>query len=343
MTTTEIERPTAPPPPAAMAQLINGGVWITQAIYVAAKLRVADQLTDGPRTINEIAAAVSAHPESLYRVLRALASIGIFAEDAGGSFALTPMAETLRTDLPGSLHGMALLWGEPFHWNAWSKFVDGVRRGETPLELYYGMPLFQYMTANPDHFQIFDDAMTGFSGFEAAAVAGGYDFSAFGTLADLGGGHGFLIAEILRANPGLRGILFDLPPVVGGAGSLIDQAGVRDRCEIAGGSFFEQVPQADAYILKNIVHDFSDDQVVALLKKIRQSIAPDGKLLVVQEALPEGNAPSVGKLMDMQMLFIGGKERTEAEYRKLYAAAGFELRRVLPTQSPLHIIEGVPV
>jgi hypothetical protein len=204
------------------------------------------------------------------------------------------------------------------------------------------MSLFEYFMSHPDHFELFDGAMSGFSGPEAQAVATAYDFSGIRTLVDVGGGHGLLLATILRANPHLRGVLFELPPVAEGAKRHLAELDVLDRCAVIAGDFFESVPAGgDAYILKNIVHDFDDERAIAILKNCRRATSSQAKILVVQEALPAGNTPSVGKLLDLQMLLIGGRERTEDEYRALYGAAGFELTRVVPTPSPLHVIEGV--
>jgi hypothetical protein len=330
------------PPPVAMTQMITGGVWITKSLYIAAKLGLADLLAQGPRTSAELAEAAGAHAPSLHRVLRALASVGVFAEDETGRFHLTPLAATLQSG-PGSLRDMAIVWGEPWHWEIWGSLLHGVQTGEVPWQHASGMQLFEYFTRHPDRFAQFDGAMSGFSGPEAQAVVAAYDFAGSSKLVDVGGGLGLLLAMILRATPAARGTLFDLPPVIADAGQLLAALEVADRCELVAGNFFEAVPAGgDTYLLKNIVHDFGDEQALAILRQVRRAIAPGGKLLVIQEALPPGNAPSAGKLLDIQMLLIGGRERTAEEYDRLYAAAGFELARIIPTPSPLHIIEGVP-
>lgn len=332
----------APPPPVVMTQMITGGVWITQSLYVAAKLGIADLVAAGPQPVAALAEATGTHAQSLYRVLRALASVGVFAEDEAGHFGLTPLAATLQSNIPGSLRAMALLWGESWHWEAWSRFLTGVQKGTVPLVEATGQTLFEYFGAHPDHARIFEGAMTSFSGMEAAAVTGAYDFTGLDTIVDVGGGHGLLLGTILRANPARRGILFELPFMVDGADSLLRDLGVRDRCEIATGDFFQGVtPGGDAYLLKNILHDFTDEQALAILRNCRRAMAPGAKVLTIQEAIAPGNGPSFGKLIDIQMLFIGGRERTEAEYRDLYAAADLTLTRILPTGSPLNIIEGI--
>jgi O-methyltransferase domain/Dimerisation domain len=343
---TTLEAPTSAPvapPPVVMTQIITGGLWITKSIYVAAELGIADLVADGPQDVATLAAASGAHAPSLYRVLRALASIGIFAEDEQGRFGLTPLAATLRRDVPGSVRDLARLWGVDWHWAAWNNFIDTVRTGQDSVSLYSGMPLFAFFGEHPDRAQMFEGAMTTFSAQEAGAIAAAYDFSGIGTLTDLGGGHGLLLATILQANPALRGVLFELPFALDGARHLLSEQGLTDRSAVVGGNFFEGVPASDAYILKNILHDFDDAQATAILASCRRSLNPGGRVLVVQEVLPPGNAPSGGKLLDMQMLFIGGKERTETEYRDLLAAAGLRLTRVIPTHSPLHIIEAVAV
>lgn len=333
----------AAPPPAVMAQLITGGVWITKALYVAAALEIADRVSEQPRTAEELADAAGAHAPSLYRVLRALASIGVFAEDEDGRFSLTPLADTLRSDRSGSLRGMALLWGHPEHWQAWGSFLDTVRTGRSGFELAFGVPLFQFFAQRPEIALIFNDAMTAFSGYEADAVAAAYDFSGAGSLVDVGGGQGLLLATILRRFPGVRGVLFDLPSVVTAGNAPLDALGVRDRATVVGGDFFAAAPDGgDVYILKNIVHDFDDRQALAILSVVRRAMDAHGTLLLAQEVLPPGNAPSGGKLLDMQMLLIGGRERTEAEYRSLLEGGGFRLTRIIPTQAPLSLIEAVP-
>lgn len=331
----------AAPPPVAMTQLITGGLWITKSLYVVAELGIADLVAEAPQDATALAAATGAHGPSLYRVLRTLASLGIFAEDDAGRFGLTPLAATLRRDVPGSVRDLARLWGVDWHWEAWNRFLDTVRTGQDSVSLYSGKPLFAYFADHPDRARMFEGAMTTFSAQEAEAIAAAYDFSGIGTLTDLGGGHGLLLATILRANPALRGVLFELPFALDGARRLLSEAGLDDRATVVGGDFFEGVPTSDAYILKNIVHDFADAQATAILANARRALRPGGKVLVAQEVLPPGNAPSGGKLLDMQMLFIGGRERTEAEYRTLFADAGLRLARIIPTASPLHIIEGV--
>jgi hypothetical protein len=324
--------------------MIAGSVFLSRALYVAAELGIADLLAREPQTSAALAEACHAHAPSLGRVLRALASVGVFAEDEQGRFGLTPLAETLRSDTAGSLRALAQFYGAPWHTHAWDSLLHGVQTGETPIVHATGMSVFEYFMSHHDHFALFDQAMTGFSVAEADAVVAGYDFAGIARVVDVGGGHGYLLASILRANPALRGVLFDLPPVVDGAQALLDRLGVAERCEIVAGDFFQAVPAGgDAYLLKNIIHDFTDEQACIILSACRRAMGDGARLLLVQEVLPPGNAPSPGKLLDMQMLLIGGRERTEAEYRALLESAGFALQRVVQLPAPLHIIEATPL
>lgn len=332
------------PPVAVMSQMIAGSVFLSRALYVAAQLGVADLVAHEAQSTVALAEACGAHAPSLGRVLRALASVGVFAEDEQGRFGLTPLAETLRSDAAGSLRALAQFYGAPWHTQIWDSLLYGVQTGETPIEHAAGMSVFEYFMSHHEHFALFDQAMTGFSIGEAGAVVAGYDFAGIERLVDVGGGHGYLLGSILRSYPSLRGVLFDLPPVIGGAPALLEQLGVSGRCELVAGDFFQAVPPGgDAYLLKNIIHDFDDQRAGAILRSCRQAMGDQGRLLIVQEVLPPGNAPSPGKLLDMQMLLIGGRERSEPEYRSLLAGAGFALTRVVSLPAPLHVIEARPL
>jgi hypothetical protein len=319
---------------------------VSQAIHVAATLGIADLLEDGARSADELAEATGTHPPALYRTLRALASVGVFAEETDGRFGLTPLAEHLRTDAPGSLRSWAMLMGRPYFFTSWGHLLHSVKTGEAAFPEVYGTTAWEYRAAHPEEGAIFDAAMTGLSGAEAEAVVRSYDFSAIGILVDVGGGEGALLAAILAANPALRGVLFDQPHVVAGAGPLLEQAGVADRCEVVGGSFFEGVPEgADAYLLKSIVHDWDDASAIEILRKCRAAMADTGRLLLVERGIRPGNEPDPAKFIDLMMLvMLGGRERTADEYGRLYAEAGFRLTNIIPaTGSLLVIIEGVPV
>ncbi len=276
--------------------------------------------------------------------MRALASAGVFADDGTGAYVNTALSSTLRQDAAVSVWGMAELAGLPACLRAWDAFTGAVRGdgARTAWELAHGMSFIEYFAANPADAAVFQQGMTAFSAIEAQAVVDAYDFSGIGTLVDVGGGHGLLLATILAASPRLSGVLFELPSVLDGARELLAEHGVADRCTTIGGDFFESVPAADAHILKNIVHDWDDERTLVILRNCRAAATHDrARLLIVQEALPPGNTPSFGKLLDLQMLVLGGRERTEAEYRSLLHGAGYELTQIVPTSASLHVIESI--
>lgn len=335
---------TEAPPAVAMTEMLWGSLWLSHVLPLVAELGVADEIGDGARSVEQLSAVTGANRDRLGRCLRALASLGVFASDDDGGYRNTPLSDTLRSDSPVSLRGMAILTGLPAHRQAWGALPDAIRSadgGRSVWELAHRMPLFAYFGEHPDDAAVFQQGMTAFSGIEAHAVAAAYDFSGIGTLVDVGGGHGLLLATILGANPDLSGVLFELPFMLEGARELLAEHGVAERCRVEVGDFFESIPAGDAHILKNIVHDFEADQAVAILRNCRAAAQPGARVLIVQEALPPGDAPSFGKLLDLQMLLIGGRERTEAEYRALLQASGYELSRIVETASPLHIVEGV--
>jgi hypothetical protein len=316
---------------------------VSQAIHVAASLGIADHLKDGPRSVEELAAATGSRAPSLYRLLRALASVGIFVE-ADGRFDLTPLAEYLRSDVPGSVRAWAIMIGRPYAWSTWSSLWESVATGEPAFPALHGMSAWEYRAAHPEEGAIFDAAMNSLATTAAGAVVDSYDFSEIGVLADVGGGQGELLAGILAANADMRGILFDQPHVVAGAAPVLERAGVADRCEVVGGSFFEAVPRgADAYLLKSVIHDWDDPPAVEILRRCRAAIPDTGKLLLVEYLVRPGNEPDPLKFRDLMMLvMVGGRERTVEDFRRLYAEAGFQLTEVVPAP-PYHVIEGVPV
>lgn len=322
-------------------QMITG-YWTSQAIYAAAKLGIADLLVDNPQTAAQLASATDTNAGALYRVLRALASIGIFEENEQQEFALTPMAEYLRSDVPGSKRALAMMSGDE-QFQCWSEIMYSVKTGKTSFDKVFGQPIFEYLSQHEDKGQIFDQAMMGIHGRETGEIMQAYDFSGIQTLVDVGGGNGSNIAHILQQYPEMQGILFDLPHVVERAQPHIEAAGLSDRCEIVGGNFFEAVPgNADAWFMRHIIHDWDDEKSLTILKNCHTAMPADAKLLVVESVIPAGNEPFAGKFLDLVMLMIpGGKERTAEEYRSLFAEAGFELTRVIPTESELSIIECV--
>jgi hypothetical protein len=331
-----------PSPQDELARLMSG-YWHTQAIHVAARLGVADLLKDGPRSAEELAGSTGTHPRALYRLLRALASLGIFAEDDERRFALTPLAGCLRSDVPGSLRSLAIMRGE-WQYEAWGRLLYSVQTNRPAFEKVFGLPLFDFLSRHPDKGRLFDDAMTGVHGRETAAMLQAYDFSGIGTLADVGGGNGEVLTSILKRYPHMKGILFDLPAVAERTRANVEAAGLAGRCAVVAGNFFESVPAgADAYLLRHIIHDWDDDRSAAILRHCRQAMGGAGKLLVVEGVVPRGNEPSVSKFFDLAMLVVpGGLERTEEEYRRLFEAGGFRLVRIVPTPSWISVLEGEP-
>ena len=334
----------AMPPQFAVLQMASG-YWVSRSIYVAAKLGIADLLKDSPKSCDELAIATGTHAPSLYRVLRALASLGVFAETQPNHFTLTPLAACLQSDVPNSFRAFVIMLGEE-QYRAWGEFMHSVQTGGSSFEHIYGMNLYEYLAQNPESAKIFDESMTNFSAIESGAIAASYDFSSIQTLVDIAGGQGLLIASILKSNPTLKGVLFDLPHVIERAKRFLEAEGVLERCQLAAGNFFESVPEGgDAYILKYIIHDWDDEKAIAILKQCHKVMPANGKILVAEQVIPPGNKPFMGKLLDLQMLVMtsGGCERTEAEYRALFEKAGFKLTRIVPTQDEISIIEGIRV
>lgn len=316
------------------------GYWVSQAIYAAAKFNIAEHLNDGPKSVEELAQITSTDTDALYRLLRALASVGIFAEGESRQFSLTPMAEPLRSDVPGSKRALALMAGDE-QFRTWAEIDYSIQTGKIAFEKVFGKPIFDYLGENPDKARIFDAAMTGIHGRESNVILEAYDFSGFGVLADIGGGNGSLMSEMLQKHTAMKGILFDLPHVVEHAKDNIESAGVSDRCDVVGGNFFEAVPEgADAYLMRHIIHDWDDAKSLTILRNCHRVMPAESKLLLVESVIPSGNEPFGGKFLDLVMLLIpGGKERTEEEYRALLSKAGFQLSRIVPTETEVSIIE----
>lgn len=328
------------------AQIINllFGKFISQAITVMARLGVADQLAAGPLPAETIAARVGADGESLYRTLRALSVVGVVREDAGRVFSLLPAGETLRSDHPHSTRAMAQWLNLDISWQAWGAFEHSVRTGRPAFDHVFGSNVFDHFAGHPEAAQVFDRAMTGFSHATGRAVAETDIFAGIGELVDIGGGQGFLLAAILRRNPGMRGAVLDLPHVVPQAAALFAAEGVADRARALAGSFLEAVPPADAYVMKFILHDWDDATCVGLLSRCRSGLRGQGRVLVVETVVPPPGEPGISKLLDLEMLAMtpGGRERTADQFTRLFAAAGLRLQRILPTASPVHILEAVP-
>ena len=325
-----------------MLQMLTGK-WVSIGISMAARFGVADELESGPKTAGELAAATKTNGPALYRLLRALASVGVFSEGEDGRFTNTPLSDLLRTDAQPGLRNISMMLLDDWHQDVWRAMPWTVETGKpAPLKVW-GKQGFERFTEHPEDAVNFNNAMTDMSTADSAPTAAAYDFSRFRDIADVGGGLGLLLSEILKKTPGLRGILFEMPYFIDKVRDSPLLKPYADRCQVVGGSFFESVPEADAYILKHIIHDWDDEKSKAILSTLRKSIRPGGKLLLAEAVVPPRNEPSFVKILDLEMLMIGGLERTEQQYRDLYAAAGFRLDRVVPTQGPMQIIEGSPV
>jgi hypothetical protein len=317
------------------------GYWVARLVEVAASLSLADRLEKGPRTAAQLAAATGIGATDLYRVMRALASVGVFAETKDGKFKLTPLAATLRTDAPGSMRTSAMLLNAGWQWDAWQQLLPALKSGEVPFDKAHGMPVFEYLEKHPADLAVFHKATTGLTN---PAVAEAYNFSKFKTVVDVGGGHGALLATILKAHPKVKGTLFDQPSVIAGAanGGHVTAKSVAGRCTLEKGNFFTNVPKgADVYTLKYLLHDWNDERSVQILKNCRAAMHGKSRLLVIDSVIPPGNGPDYVKLLDIEMLTIGGRERTKADFAAIFRAAGLKLTRVIPTRSPLSIVEGV--
>jgi hypothetical protein len=328
----------------ALHQLING-YRISQAIHVAASLHIADHLVNGPRTSRELAAATTTHPDALHRLLRALAAAGVLHEGDGPAFSLTPIGQYLRRDIAGSRQAWAIFSGRPTYWGAWGQLLHSVRTGENAFRHAHGIDVWEYRTRNPAESEIFDVAMREGSLRAFADVCAHCDFSRFNQIADIGGGDGSFLASILKANDGCHGVLFDQPHVVTAASAVLREAGVATRCEIVGGSFFEDIPPAcDAYLLKFILHDWQDEQAVALLRTCRRACRTSGKLIVIERVLASANEGLEGKFSDLNMLVsAGGRERTLGEFEALFEAARFASVSVAHAMDSLAVIEATPI
>ena len=332
------------PPSASVLDLISTA-WVAQGVYTATKLGIIEVLRDGPQSADAIAEKVDANPDAVYRLMRLLASRGVFTQHRDGRFALAPMGAALRADAPESMRGIVLFWGDPLHWEHWGQLSLSVRTGRCAIEELRGKPTFEWFEDVPELAAVFNDGMTSISKMETPTVVAAYDFSRFGTIVDVGGGHGLLIAEILRQAPNSKGVLFDAESVIDGAPTVLGPAGVSDRCAAVVGSFFESVPAGgDAYVLKHIVHDWDDEKSVQILRNVRAAMNPDAKVLIVETVVPDDDREHLSKLLDMEMLVAAsGRERTEAEYAELLRQAGFRHTRTVATVGPASLVEAVAV
>jgi O-methyltransferase domain/Dimerisation domain len=321
------------------------GFRVTQLLHVAAKLGLADLLHAGPQSAQTLAAHTRCNPDALYRVLRALTNIGIFNELPQRHFELTPLGASLRSDSEGSLRDAAVLYGEAWLWNAYAELMYSVRTGEPAFDAVHGMSFFSYLREAPTAGERFNAAMSAFSAQETAAVVAAYDFTPYRVIADIGGGHGRLLAAILDASPEAQGMLFDLPQVCAGARPMFEATGLFARTTLVGGDFFRCIPPgAHLYVLKSVIHDWDDEKAQRILANCRAAMTPQARLLLIERVVGEANEIAEAKLFDINMLaMVGGRERTRGEYRALLGAAGFRLTRILATASPLSIIEAAPI
>ncbi len=344
MATTQVPVGTDTSPFERVMQLANGFA-LSSALYVATKLDVPDLLAQGARPVSELAAATGCNEDALYRVLRVLASVGVFAE-GGGRFALTPVSAALRSNVPGSAREMVLWLGNRFHFHVWAELSFSVKTGRPAVEHVYGKPAFEAMAAQPEVARDFNSGMTCVSRQLAPAVLEVYDFSGLDTLVDVAGGHGFVLCEILRQYPRLKGILFDVQSVVEDPKCAQCLLHVKHRCRTVAGNFFESIPSgADAYYMQHIIHDWDDEPALKVLGNCRQALEgqTNGKLLVVDSVIPQDSQPHFGKLLDLEMLLMpGGRERTEPEFRALFTKAGFQMTRIVPTRGADSVIEARP-
>jgi hypothetical protein len=324
-----------------MRRLIVAGR-ISQLIGLCVQLGIPDLLKNGAKTVEDLAKETNSHAQSLYRALRLLASEGVFVEEGDRKFSLTPLSETLQTTAPVSLRASALFEVSDIGRLTWTNVSHSVKTGRSAFTHVFGQPMFEYLTQHSDDAAIFDAFMAEMTAAAATSIAEAYDFSGIATVVDIGGGHGVFLASILAARPEIRGILFDLPHVTSGAPGTLRHAGVIDRCETIAGSFFDTVPPgADAYILKSVLHDWSDQECLKILKNCHGSMSPGARLLVIELDLPPGNQPHFGKYVDMNIMLQteGGYQRSEKEHQALFEASGFCLARVVPTPSAFSVTE----
>jgi hypothetical protein len=338
--------PAEVPPEVAASQhvfQVATGYIASTALYVAVKLGIADRLGDGVKPIAKLAIETGANEDALYRVLRLLSSLGIFAETQPRIFGHTLASSVLRAGRPESIHHMALWMPDPLHLRIYADAMHSVTTGQPAIDKTEGKPAFEYLRDNREISEIFNNAMTAFSAFVVPAVLDAYDFSGIELLVDVAGGHGQVLTSILQRYPKMRGVLFDVDHVIAGAVHRIRAIGLEDRLATQSGNFFESVPEGgDAYIMKHIIHDWDDARATTILTNIRRVMKPEGRLILLEAVLQPANTPDMGKLIDLEMMLIpGGRERTEIEFKSLFEKAGFKLRRVVPTASPLSVVEAV--
>ncbi|MGC0313988.1 methyltransferase [Kitasatospora acidiphila] len=336
----------APSTPQPFDQMLGivANYWVSRAVYAGTALGLPDLVAAGPKTAAELAELTGSEPRSLSRLLRALTGVGLFRTDEQGRYATTPLGDTVRSDVPGSLGSLVQLELGDAHHAAWGRLVDSVRLGEPGFDKAVGRDIWQHFEATPELNAHLGRAMTGGTAMVADAVLAAYDFAPFGSIVDVGGGEGAFLAAILTAHPGARGTVLDLPGAVANGRPKVEAAGLADRLELVAGSFFEKVPGgADLYTMKWVLHDWDDQACIEILKTTRRAMPEGARLLVVDTVVPDGDDFSLSKILDLNMMVLsGGQERTAEEFRALLAAAGFTLTRIVPTASPSSVVEAVP-
>lgn len=335
--------PTASPPQFTILLGMVGGVRLAKAMHVAVQLGIPDLVDADPVSAKSLAEQTGMHEKSLYRLLRAIASIGIFKEVAPTQFVATDLSRYLRRDYPDTMRDMVLMMFTDSDWEAWERLDYSVRTGRSAFEYVHGVDCWTYMATHPEEYAVFNRAMTAISDATNEPIVRAYNFSSIPVLADIGGGHGKLLATILQAHPSMQGILFDCPPVIEDAGKFINGTDVADRCQLVGGNFFEEVPAgADAYLLKHVLHDWDDEACRKILSTCSKVMRADAKLLIAEQVLPPINAPVGTVSADLSMLVgPGGCERTEQEYRTLLEASGFCVTGIYPTHVLHSVIEAI--
>jgi hypothetical protein len=337
-TTPDQQVPVQPTPEVVQQafQLMTGHI-VASAVNIAARLALPDRLAQGPRAADDLARETRTNPDALYRLLRALSGVGVFVEGAGRTFALTPVRD-------GPVRWMALWIGGEFNFHVYANAMHSIMTGEPAVPLTVGEGAFEHFAKNPELSKVFNDAMTGFSSVVVPAVLESYDFSGVRTLVDIAGGHGAVLTAILQKHPSMKGILMDLEHVIGGARPKIEAQGLADRVTTTTGDFFKAVPSGgDAYVMKHIIHDWDDEKAALILSNIRNVLPKDGRVILIEAVVRGGQEGAMSKVMDLEMLVMpGGRERTEEEFRALFDRAGFNLTRIVPTNSPLSVIEARP-
>lgn len=327
------------PPQAQIMQFILSK-WISKPIYVAAELGIADILSDGPKRIDKIAHLSGTHSSTLYRIMRALACLGIFREIDDKTFELTPMAECLKT---GALRPIARMMHSDWHDRAWDNLLYSVKSGKASFDNAFGMPVFQWFKENPEAENIFNQANAVKAATSHRAIVDSYDFSGIETLVDIGGGIGALMVEVLKSNPAMKGIIAERPTILKEAQKFIEQNELTERCTALECDFFKEIPvNSSAFLMSHILHDWEDEKAIKILKNCHSAMTSDEKIIVVESVVPDNNEFSIAKLLDLEVLVIGGgKERTESEFRLLFESSGFKLSRIVQTRESISIIEGI--